>query len=136
MSFVPDRNTPRRDGLQFVDPVAAADLILAGSMVLLDASGFAQSAIGGDPALKVRGVAQERADNTTGANGDISVWTRRGAVWQFENSTAADLITRADIGNPCYVVNFQTVAKTSATNTRPIAGTVRDVDDAGVWVEI
>ncbi len=60
---------------------------------------------------------------------------RRGC-FRFANSAAADLIALADIGADCYVVDDQTVAKTSASNTRSIAGKVRDVDAAGVWVEI
>ncbi|HGM8331430.1 TPA: hypothetical protein ACKQLR_006537 [Pseudomonas aeruginosa] len=61
--------------------------------------------------------------------------TRRG-VFQLANSASADQITRADIGKECFIVDDQTVAKTSATDTRSVAGVVRDVDDGGVWVEI
>lgn len=53
----------------------------------------------------------------------------------FANSTAGDLITKADIGNDCYVVDDQTVAKTSNSNARPRAGKVFDVDEYGVWID-
>ena len=53
----------------------------------------------------------------------------------FANSAAADAITLADIGADCYIVDDQTVAKTSATNTRSVAGKVFDVDAEGVWVD-
>lgn len=134
MALTKDRNTSRRDGIQFSDPVAAAAKIFAGSLVCLDASG---NAVPGSTTttIKVRGVAQEQVDNTGGAAGAKRIETRRG-VFQFANSASTDQITRAEIGTQCYIVDDQTVAKTSATNTRSVAGVVRDVDDGGVWVEI
>ncbi len=134
MALTKDRNTPRRDGVQFNDPVAAGVKIYAGSLACLDASG---NVVPGSTSttLKVRGVAQEQVDNTGGAAGARRIETRRG-IFQFANSASTDQITRADIGAQCYIVDDQTVAKTSATNTRSVAGVVRDVDDGGVWVEI
>lgn len=134
MALTKDRNTSRRDGIQYSDPVAAAAKIFAGSLVCLDASG---NAVPGSTSttIKVRGVAQEQVDNTGGAAGAKRIETRRG-VFQFANSASTDQITRAEIGTQCYIVDDQTVAKTSATNTRSVAGVVRDVDDGGVWVEI
>ena len=52
------------------------------------------------------------------------------------NSAAGDAITRAEIGDVCYIVDDETVAKTNGTSTRSAAGTIRDVDAQGVWVEI
>ncbi|BBT16232.1 hypothetical protein WP8S17C03_22810 [Metapseudomonas otitidis] len=134
MALTKDRNTSRRDGVQYNDPLAANAKIYAGSIVCLDASG---NAVPGSTAttLKVRGLAQEQVDNTGGAAGAKRIETRRG-VFQLANSASTDLITRAEIGSQCYIVDDQTVAKTSATNTRSVAGVVRDVDDGGVWVEI
>lgn len=129
-----DRNTKRRDGVQFSDPVAASTRIYAGSIVCLNAAG---NAVPGSTSatLKARGVAQEQVDNSSGSAGDKRVETRRG-VFPFANSASADEITRADIGAIAYIVDDQTVAKTHATNTRSAAGTIRDVDGDGVWVEI
>lgn len=134
MPLAKDRNTLRRDGVQFSDPLAADTKIFAGALVCLDASG---NAVPGatSTTLKARGVAQEQVDNTGGSAGDLSIESRRG-VFQFSNSASTDQITRADIGNDCYIVDDQTVAKTSATNTRSVAGAIRDVDSNGVWVEI
>jgi hypothetical protein len=64
----------------------------------------------------------------------VKVRIRRG-VLSFANSAAGDLITRADIGKSAYVVDDQTVAKTSGSATRSIAGIIRDVDAQGVWVQ-
>jgi hypothetical protein len=47
------------------------------------------------------------------------------------------LITRAEIGDDCYIVDDSTVAKTNpGGNTRSVAGKIVDVDAKGVWVRI
>jgi hypothetical protein len=119
-----DRNTPSRAGHLFGDPLAVGALIFAGAMYALDANGDAVTATAGGN--KVRGVSHRYASQ---AAGDTMVDGRRG-VYRFENDAGA--ITRADIGATAYVVDDNTVAKTGTA----IAGTVLDVDDVGVWVEI
>ena len=128
-----DRNTPRRDGASMSVPVAAAQQIFAGSLVAVNATGYATP---GATATTLRGIgrAEAQADNSAGADGAISVDVMRG-VFRFANSAAADLITRAEIGADCYIVDDQTVAKTNGTGTRSVAGTVFDVDADGVWVK-
>ena len=134
MALTKDRNTKRREAIQFSDPVAAATKIYAGALVCLDASG---NAVPGSTSttLTARGRAEAAVDNSEGAAGDLNVDVRRG-MFPFKNSAAADEITRADIGADCYIVDDETVAKTDGTSTRSVAGTIRDVDSAGVWVEI
>lgn len=129
-----DRATPERTGALDVIPVAAATKIYAGALVCRNAAG---DAVPGSVAttLKAAGRAEEQADNTTGAAGDVSVKTRRG-TFRFDNSAAGDLIAKADIGATAYIVDDQTVAKTNGSNTRSAAGKIRDVDAIGVWVEI
>ena len=129
-----DRNTKSRVGVDFSDPAAAAKIFYAGAIVCLDASGNATPGAVATT-LKARGIAQETVDNAAGAAGAVSVPSRRG-VFLLANSTAGDLIARADIGNSCYIVDDQTVAKTNGTSTRSVAGIIRDVEAAGVWVEI
>lgn len=128
-----DRNTPRRDGASMSVPVAAAQQIFAGALVAVNATGYATP---GATATTLRGIgrAEAQADNSAGADGAISVDVMRG-VFRFGNSAAADLITRAEIGADCYIVDDQTVAKTNGTGTRSVAGTVFDVDADGVWVK-
>ncbi|HCF3995332.1 TPA: hypothetical protein NID78_006635, partial [Pseudomonas aeruginosa] len=88
MALTKDRNTPRRDGMQFNDPVAANAKIFAGSLVCLDASG---NAVPGalSTTIAARGIAQEQVDNTGGAAGAKRIETRRG-VFQLANSASAD----------------------------------------------
>jgi hypothetical protein len=51
----------------------------------------------------------------------------------FQNSTAGDALTDADSGVDVYGVDNQTLAKTSATNTRPWVGYLSRVTAEGVF---
>lgn len=128
-----DRNTPERASTtRRVFPAVAATVYFAGAMAAVNAAG---RVVPMSTALALRGVGriERRVDNTGGANDALTVEVGAG-TYRFANSAAADLITKADIGNDCYGVDDQTVAKTSATNTRSVAGKIFDVDDQGVWV--
>jgi hypothetical protein len=63
------------------------------------------------PACVGVGRAETTVDNTAGAAGALSLEYQRG-LFLFANSTAADLITIADVGKACFIVDDQTVAKT------------------------
>lgn len=128
-----DRPTPYRNGEDYSDPVGAGAKLYAGSLVALNAAGWAVAAATATT-LKARGVAQTLVDNTGGANGAKAVPTRAG-LYKFVN-LAADPITRADIGNDAFIVDDQTVARTNGTSTRSTAGKVRDVESDGVWIAI
>jgi hypothetical protein len=129
-----DRDTTRRENLLRSFPVKAAARLYAGSLVCLDATGFAVKG-GVSTTIKAVGRAEEQVDNTSGADGALRITVGCG-VFRFANSAAADQITLADVDAPCFVVDDQTVAKTNGTSTRSQAGIVRDVDSGGVWVEM
>lgn len=126
------RNTPAQAGTRFARSLAADAVIHAGALVCLNAAGNlvpgSESA-----ALVADGRAYESADNTGGAAGDKLVRVDKG-TYQFGNSAGADEITAAEIGDTCFVVDDQTVAKTDDTGARSAAGTIMDVDAQGVWV--
>ena len=127
-----DRMTPRREGDYRVGAVAAATVIYAGALVMRNAAGWlvkGQTATG----LVGAGRAEARFDNSAGSAGDIVARYRPG-TYRFANSGSTDTITIAEIGDVCFVVDDQTVAKTNGTNTRSPAGIVDHVDDQGVWV--
>lgn len=106
-----DRKTSYREGIEIEYKVAANAKIFAGSLVCLNASGYA--APGGDTAnFKFVGVAMEYVDNTGGANGDIPVRVRRKGIFRFSASGMA--IT--DIGAVVNVSDDQTVAKTTTNS--------------------
>ncbi|MGL5166642.1 MAG: hypothetical protein ACRC9K_12220 [Afipia sp.] len=127
-----DRNTPRAQGDVKSLPMSAS-LIYAGAIVARNAAGYATKGAVATTLIGV-GRADERVDNSAGAAGDKRIKVCTG-IFRFANSAAGDLITIAEIGKPAYIVDDQTVAKTSGTNTRSIAGFVYDVDDTGVWIE-
>ena len=127
-----ERDTHRRDGLQLSLPMSASK-ILEGAIVCLSAAGYAtKGAVA--TTLRAAGVAEETVDNSAGNAGDVAISVKRG-TFKFGNSAAADQITLASYGLPCYIVDDQTVAKTDATGTRSVAGVIRGVDTDGVWVE-
>jgi|GEM_PF-237427 len=128
-----DRATPSRAGKGFSYPVKSAKKIYAGALVVLS-GGYAQPGAAG-VGLRSVGVAKRLADNTAGNDGDIAVEVEEG-IFLFENSAGGDQITLAEVGQSCYAVDDQTVAKTSNGGTRSVAGYIRDVTSDGVWVEI
>ncbi len=129
-----DLDVPSREGRRASYGVLNGVMIYDGAVVVKDASGYAKPGLTAT-GLVVLGVADDQADNTAGQDGDIDVPVLLG-TFRLQNSTDSDLITLADIGNACFLVDDETVAKTSGTNTRSVAGKIADVDDDGVWVEM
>ena len=134
VALTSDRSTPERlPGRNFTLLAAAAKVFYAGAIVAIDtATGYATP---GATSTTLRGLGRVRRTLSSPATpGAVSVEYERG-LFRYANSTAGDLITRADIGATAFLVDDQTVAKTNGTNTRSAAGIIRDVDDLGVWVE-
>lgn len=125
-----DRNTPQRLGDIHNHPVAAASVVFAGSLVVLNASG---DAVAGSTAtgLKAVGRAEQYVDNGAGAAGDLAIDVRKG-TFKFENDGS---INRTHIQGTAYIVDDQTVAATDGTGTRSAAGKIVAVDADGVWVK-
>ncbi len=128
------RNTPEAIGRHRKGAVAAGVEIFPGALLMRNAAGFVLPGATATGSVGV-GRAQALVDNSGGANGDLEVDFVFG-IFRYENSAAADEITAADIGALAYIVDDQTVAKTSATATRSPAGTIDDVDADGVWVRL
>ena len=129
-----DRQIKKTQGKLYSYPVASAKVIYLGALVCLNSSGYATPGATATGLVPV-GLARETVDNTDGANGDLYVEVEE-VVTHFENSAGGDEITIAEIGDLCFIVDDQTVAKTSNGNTRSVAGYVRQVDDDGVWVSL
>jgi hypothetical protein len=129
-----DRNTPRAQGDVDTYPVLAATKCYTGGIAVLDADGWVKPAVTATGLVCV-GRFEAQVDNTNGASGDLKVDVRRG-VFRYANSEGGDEITAAEIGDNCYLVDDQTVAKTNGGNTRSIAGRIEQVDELGVWVRM
>lgn len=123
------RNTKRRNADRVSVLVNSGSTIYAGTLItLLAANGNAVPA-----GTASAGVAVGVAEDTVIGDGVKRVDATRGC-YQFANSASGDLITAADIGNTCYLVDNQTVAKTDNSAARKAAGKIIDVDASGVWV--
>jgi hypothetical protein len=125
-----DRNTPRLEGDLRRGTLGASQSVFAGAILMRNASGDLIEGATATGAVGV-GVAQERVAST--AAGATQV-TYRPGTFRFANSAAADAITKADIGAVAWIVDDQTVARTSGTNTRSPAGVIDSIDPQGVWV--
>jgi hypothetical protein len=118
-----NRNTPSRLGVCRALAVAASTMCYAGTIAVMNASGYAAPASTATGLIAL-GVFTRQVDNTSGADGDEVVEIERG-FFRFANSAGADEITATDIGSRCYLVDDQTVALTDGTSTRSVAGIIR-----------
>lgn len=109
-------------------PVAAATKIYAGSMVSVNAAGYAVPS--SDTAGHVFfGRAAEQVDNSAGANGDKEIEVERG-VFKWNNSG----LTQAEVGDTVHVSDDNTVT-TAGTAVNDVAvGRLEEVESDGVWV--
>ena len=123
-----DRPIRQDIGEEYTADVAAATTIYAGAHIMQDTSGNAVPAAE-TSTLRSLGVAMEQVDNSGGAAGDETVKYRRGN-FLFANSSGGDEITLAERGEFCFAVDDQTVAKTSDSGARPVAGKIMGIDAA------
>lgn len=130
-----DRNTPEMamSYRQLVQAAEGADStqFYAGGLVVLDQA---------DGKVKKGGIATTyialgRCEENllTGTSNTRQPRIKCGC-FRWGNSAAGDAIAADDIGKACYIVDDQTVALTSNTSTRSVAGTIVAVDSSGVWV--
>lgn len=129
-----DRNTVKRDGVKIAALMAAGAVIFAGGLVVKDSTGYAKPGVTG-LGLTVLGRADSYVSNSGGSAGDTTIEVEAG-VFKVANSSGIDEITAADIGKVCYLVDDQTVARTSGGVSRSGAGIVMGVEDTGVWVKV
>lgn len=92
-------------------PVIAADIIYEGAFVGDNGSGYARPLVAGDP---FRGIAETKADNSTGSAGDINVRVRAKGKVKLPISSLA--IT--DVGKDVYASDDDAFTLTKGSNTR------------------
>lgn len=132
MALSAARNTPMRQPGIRSGLIAASVIAYAGALLMRNAAGYVTKGATATGSVGI-GRAEETIDNSSGSAGDERVDFREG-VFHFKNSAAADEITVAEIGDVCWIVDDETVAKTSNSAARSPAGFVVDVDAQGVWV--
>ncbi len=128
-----ERNTPYKDGTNIPLAVAASTKIEAGKIVAVNASGYAVEA-SDTASIVVMGIAQETADNSSGANGAISVDIKRGKAFKLKNGTTA--VTIASLGGNVVVQDDETVTTTAGATNDITVGKCLGVESDGVWVYI
>lgn len=127
-----DTNEIASGATSIVLPMKGSTTIFQGSIVAIDADGFA---IPGKKAagLKAAGRAEETVENNS-SDGDAVVRVKRG-VFVFDNTTtAANKLAAADVLGPCYIEDDHTVTKLATGAS--VAGLVIRVDDEGIAVEM
>lgn len=131
MPLTQDRNTSMKATDVVVIGLAANTKIFAGSLVMLNAAGYA---VPGSTAtgLTYAGRAEEFVDNTSGAAGTAHVEIRRNKAFKWTNDGS---IVQASLLKSAYVVDDGTVAATDGGGTRSVAGRIVGIDSDGVWVE-
>jgi len=128
-----DRSTDYSLGDLLAIPVAAGEEIFAGSLVCTDAAGYAVP--GADTAGYVfEGVATQQADNSSGADGDVSVVVRRRGRYRFDSASALD---QASMSGEVCVYDDQTVADDSDTTNSIACGRIDKIESSGeCWITI
>ena len=123
---------PRHPSDEIIAGLAAATTIYAGTMVSLNAAGNAIPAAD-TASTRVVGRAASTVVNA-GSAGDLSIVIERGA-FKYNNS-AANPVTIASIGLPCFVVDDNSVAVAAGPTNDIKAGIVLRVDSDGVVVDL
>lgn len=126
-----DRNTQSKIGGIQVYPVDGGSVIYKGAIVAVNAAGYLIPA-SDLAASKVVGVADEKVDNGSGADGALNCRVVSGRAFKF----AATSITQAMLGEMMYVVDDQTFDDTLGTNGIKVGRLVQYVSATEGWVHI
>lgn len=108
-----------------------------GQMVAVDATGYLVPAITSATLKRPArcNLSPERKVDTTGLASGVKKLKIEFGEFSWNNGTAGDAIAQADVGNLCYIVDDNTVAKVDGTGTRSVAGKIMEVDANGqIWV--
>lgn len=144
MALAQPRKIIRRDAAARLLPVAAGAAVIQSGLVILAGAAARPGRVGqgADNAAKIADASTYRAvgialESVTGgaADGDRKVNVQLGC-FNFKNSAGADAIALADVGREAFIVDDETVARTSGNGLRAPAGRIVDVDADGVWIDI
>lgn len=127
MKLTQDRNTPRMDATAIPVPMKGGQVIFAGSLVCVDAAGFAVPGAG-TAGLAYAGRAEGKVSSMGQLDGETPVMVRRKEAFKWANDGT---VTAAHLMRPVFVLDDQTVAAAGAVQ----AGIVVRLDSDGVWVE-
>jgi hypothetical protein len=127
-----DRATPYREGIEVEYPVAANMKIYAGSLVCVNAAGYAAPAAD-TSGYRFAGVAMEQVDNSGGIDGGKVMRLRRTGVFEFD----AVSITQAMVGTAMYASDDHTFDDAAGpTNDIKVGLLVKYVSATKGWIDI
>lgn len=114
MAVTSTRDTPRQGNESLANVVAyqqaASTTIYGGTIVVINAAGYAEPATAASAKLAV-GVAIKDSVEATGVNGGATVEVRRGQ-FPFDNASG-DPVVQADVAALCYITDNCTVNHTA-----------------------
>ena len=127
-----DRATPYREGIEVEYSVAANMKIYAGSLVGVNAAGYAAPAAD-TSGYRFAGVAMEQVDNSGGSNGGMNVRVRRAGVFEFD----AVSISQDMVGAAMYAADDHTFDDAAGlTNDVKVGLLVKYVSATKGWIDI
>ena len=110
-------------------PVKGGAELTEATMAAINSDGYAVEATA-SAVLLIAGCVQRYCDNRNGADGEQTVSVKRGTfVWENDGT-----IKETDILKKCYIKDEKTVPITADGSS--VAGTILEVDDDGVTVDI
>ena len=121
----------RQDGEIISVPVIGSDTIFKGALVCDAGTGFASPCIESENGVFL-GVAVEKADNSSGADGDIEVRVNKIGVYQIPKTTAV----KTDVGVEAFIQVDKRVTTATTTNSISAGFVVALVDSATVKLRI
>lgn len=124
------RTGNERTGNRLINiPAAAGEELIEGTMAVINADGYAQSARTGE-GLIMAGCVQAYCDNRVGADGEKNVLIKRGTfVWKNDGT-----IKETDLLKKCYIKDSITVTLTAEGAS--VAGIILEVVPDGVTVDM
>lgn len=132
MALTSERGTLKQARGPRAYPVAAAVKTYKGGIAVL-ASGYVKPGVTAT-GLLAAGMFIDSVNNVAGAAGDALAQVEEGTF--LFDVASADPVTQADVGADVYIVDDETIAKTSGTNTRSVAGKLIGVENGMAWVKI
>jgi len=128
-----DKQIELQDGVEKDFAVAASEKIFGGALTCVNAAGYALE--GSDTAgLIFQGICMDKKDNSSGANGDLTVVLRRRGLITVILDTA---ITIANVGDNVFLVDDQTVDLTANVTHNIFCGIIAGyIDTTHAWIDI
>lgn len=128
-----DKAIKKKEGVEIPFDVAGSATIYGGSLVAIATDGYANP--GADTSgYLFAGVADGRADNSSGSDGDIDVNCQRQGVFLMNAGSA---MTVANIGDQVYISDDQTVDLVANVTNNVYCGNIAGIKSSSkVWVDI